>query len=64
MTGSWQSMMVSVKTTACTTCGKRPIIFWGLCVVAGLAMVYVLCRACKDRDPLLHQGDAFLLGAV
>ena len=48
------------RLQACTTCGKRPVVYWGLCAVAALAVAYVLCRACRERDPHLRQVEAFL----
>ena len=48
------------RLTYCTTCGKRPVVYWGLCGVAALAVAYVLCRVCRERDPHLHQVEAFL----
>jgi hypothetical protein len=48
------------RLTHCTVCGTRPVIYWGLCGVAVLALAYVLCRACRERDPHLRQVEAFL----
>ena len=44
----------------CTTCGKRLVTHWGLCGIGPLAIAYVLCRACRERDPHLRQIEAFL----
>lgn len=48
------------RLTSCTTCGQAPVVYWGLCVAAAKAVAYVLCRACRERDPHLSQVEAFL----
>jgi hypothetical protein len=48
------------RLTHCTLCGKHSVNHWGLCAAAGMAVAYVLCRACRERDPHLRQIEVFL----
>ena len=50
------------RLQACTYCGQRPVMFWGLAVVerTGLAVAYVLCHTCHRQDPTNQRVEALL----
>jgi hypothetical protein len=48
------------RLQACTLCGKRPVLAWGICEVDGteLHIAYVFCESCHRRDKDRHQVEA------
>jgi hypothetical protein len=50
------------RLQCCTLCGRRPVMFWGICKIESqdLAMAYVLCQACRRQDPNNKAVEALL----